>query len=619
MSLKIKIVAIMGSVLLLMVLLNIGVLRTVILPQFQSLEREEAMTNMERVSQYFANEVEGIGRTVVDWSHWDSTFYFAKGQGPGYVEDNLSADSMSSLGMNLFAIYDAEGALLWGLMLDANGNEISDLERLPDEVPGWASTIMTQTEIDKNAQGLIGTPFGYMLFGAEPILDNEGNGPSAGAFVMARLVDETFLDDVRAQLQIDFDFRAAPERTGGTTPVAPSESNAVGERVSVEVLEDTLLSHSTLTDATGAAAAVLTVRTPRDITRRGGSALEIAAISLLTVGLADMALMWVLISVVVLRPVSHLREHVERASQDRSLADHAPEGNDEIGRLGRAFNDLSRELKAAQADLVDQSYKAGHAEMAASALHNIRNAMNPLINRIAEAQGVAGDPPGTKMQIALDELAEAPALGDRQEKLVRYCSLSAAEIGHWQARLTDVLDKASRQFSRIKEILVAQEQYSHEPPVTDDLDLREVIDEAVNLVPLDPGGEISIVIDPSVDQMAPVRASRLLLVQVLQNLVTNAIEAVEKVPDTGRKIVIACEHGGASDVQVVVQDQGVGIAPADLQQIFRSDYTTKTETQGGLGLHWCSNTVNRMNGRLYAESDGPGHGAQFHLVLPQAA
>ncbi|MEO1490646.1 MAG: ATP-binding protein [Pseudomonadota bacterium] len=303
----------------------------------------------------------------------------------------------------------------------------------------------------------------------------------------------------------------------------------------------------------------------------------------------------------------------------------------ELSNLRKGFNAMSEQLETARAELIAQSYKSGHADMAASTLHNLRNAMNPLINRVVDAQTLLAHAPGTKMPVALDELSDVQTAPDRREKLMRYCVMSAAEIETWRARVAQTLQVTNDQFARIKEMLIAEEQYANAPPVIADIPLKTLVEEALNLVPIDRRAAVTVTLDPSLDRCPMVQASRLLLLQVLQNLITNAAEAIDAAPDTSRReIVIAAEVEDQDDdasaaahtprcVRVTVSDSGVGIEADKIEAIFRAGFTTKSDGPGGLGLHWCANTMKRMHGHVFAESEGPGNGARLTLILPVAA
>ena len=114
-----------------------------------------------------------------------------------------------------------------------------------------------------------------------------------------------------------------------------------------------------------------------------------------------------------------------------------------------------------------------------------------------------------------------------------------------------------------------------------------------------------------------VMADRQRLVQVLNNLLANAARhSPESAP-----IRIAAEHEGLH-VAVSVSDEGRGIAPAHLGQLFRK-YTAAGDREGGLGsglgLAICKGLVEAHGGRIRAESGGVGLGARFTFTIPVAA
>jgi sensor histidine kinase regulating citrate/malate metabolism len=67
-----------------------------------------------------------------------------------------------------------------------------------------------------------------------------------------------------------------------------------------------------------------------------------------------------------------------------------------------------------------------------------------------------------------------------------------------------------------------------------------------------------------------------------------------------------------------VRDSGAGIEASQISNLFGRGFSTKKTKTGGIGLHWSANSVAAMGGRMYAESEGPGRGASFHIVLPIA-
>ena len=153
------------------------------------------------------------------------------------------------------------------------------------------------------------------------------------------------------------------------------------------------------------------------------------------------------------------------------------------------------------------------------------------------------------------------------------------------------------------------------------VELRPLVQEALQLVPVESLEDVNVQIDASIDTVGPINASRLLLLQVLQNLLANSVEALKASGSSSKRIEIAASEetvDGEPMVRIRVSDTGVGIAPTQLEEIFVSGFTGKSDGRGGLGLHWCANTVNRMRGRIFAQSEGVGRGAQLNVLLPRA-
>jgi len=146
------------------------------------------------------------------------------------------------------------------------------------------------------------------------------------------------------------------------------------------------------------------------------------------------------------------------------------------------------------------------------------------------------------------------------------------------------------------------------------LDLNQLIAEVLRLT----DGQLqrrAVVVHTNLDaELAPVMASRTQLQQVLFNLVTNAIEAMEPVINRTRVMKIKSELGSTGEVRITVEDSGKGIDPQNIDQIFTSFFTTKTEGMG-MGLSICRSIIESHGGRLWAAQGSP-YGAVFQFILP---
>ena len=111
-----------------------------------------------------------------------------------------------------------------------------------------------------------------------------------------------------------------------------------------------------------------------------------------------------------------------------------------------------------------------------------------------------------------------------------------------------------------------------------------------------------------------VLADRVQLQQVILNLIANAIEAMNSMPDA-RVLRLTSALHDADGVLITVEDSGPGIAPENLDKIFDPFFTTKS-TGMGMGLSICRSIIEAHGGRLWASGVAP-HGCIFHVVLPK--
>ena len=113
--------------------------------------------------------------------------------------------------------------------------------------------------------------------------------------------------------------------------------------------------------------------------------------------------------------------------------------------------------------------------------------------------------------------------------------------------------------------------------------------------------------------LPPVFGNILQIKQILDNLIKNAIDAMEEAAD--KKLTIATRHEEGW-VKITIADTGCGIDPKHLDDIFQPDFSTKPLDKGtGLGLASVRSMVSAYQGRVSVASI-PGRGTTFTIRLP---
>ncbi len=118
------------------------------------------------------------------------------------------------------------------------------------------------------------------------------------------------------------------------------------------------------------------------------------------------------------------------------------------------------------------------------------------------------------------------------------------------------------------------------------------------------------------DDLPPVMGDSVHLQQVLLNLISNGMDAIDEASRKVRDIAVSAVRRGARVVEIAVSDSGPGIPLERLEQVFGSFYTTKASGLG-MGLSISRSLVEAHGGRLWAENiDGGGASLRFTLPVP---
>lgn len=183
----------------------------------------------------------------------------------------------------------------------------------------------------------------------------------------------------------------------------------------------------------------------------------------------------------------------------------------------------------------------------------------------------------------------------------------AMRLAEQQAR------RASDVLGRLRRSLERPGQHTELHPVV----LQDAVRNAFHLLqPECQRRDVQPQLDASAAPLA-VRAEPVALEQILHNLLTNALQALEQVPAHERQLTVTLASGpGEDEATLTVADTGPGIAPDVLPRLFEPFFTTR-EQGLGLGLSLCESLAHGMGGRLAAQARSP-RGAAFTLTLPLA-
>ncbi|BBB30470.1 ATP-binding protein [Neptunomonas japonica] len=252
-------------------------------------------------------------------------------------------------------------------------------------------------------------------------------------------------------------------------------------------------------------------------------------------------------------------------------------GSDEIGTMARSLVSFRDQLATLQEDLVQAGKLAALGQLSAGIAHEINQPLSAI---------------GHYSHNGL-RLIKSGRLDETEKNL--------NQISNLTKRATTII-------TRLKSL--ARKQQDNLVKV----DLRLVIDNVLSMLEGDEVRKLTS-IDVNFDHDRNlVNADSVQLEQVVLNLVTNALDAINDQPE--KHITIDCLHQH-DRFEIYVRDNGPGISKELREQIFEPFFTTKRRGQSlGLGLSISYNIIKSFGGKLTVD-DGSGNGASFCIQLPE--
>jgi len=558
-------------------------------PAVENLERDLAYENVERVRQYIDSELDHLQGITEDWSAWDETQQYMLGQNDAFPTSNLIDDSLMTLRINALFLFDPDGRMVWGRLLDLDSglpiaSDDGFLRPLSEE-----TALVIHRSVDSKTTGILQTRGAPILLISFPILDSLGRGPIAGSLIFGQFLDSSKLAEISQRTGVNFSLLRI-----GQDQLPPGASAAVESLAGsthttyFDATDENLHSYRAVKDIYDRPAVLLEALTLRRVTEIDSVTTAIL-VSAATVFLL-LAAVWLSINRSLIHPLLMLKEHILgiRETNDLSLR-IALQRNDELGAIGEELDAMTEELddsrrESEAARRAAEAASIAKSEFLARMSHEIRTPMNGVLS-MAEL------------------LLDSGKLHDQERRYAEIIHTSGESL---LEIINDLLD-----FSKVE----AGKLQLEEKPIK----LRRLVDDNLDLVAeaaRRKGLKLKSEITPEAD--AVVYGDGLRLRQVMLNLLGNAV----KFTDSG-EIVLRVEHVDSEDDAIgyrySVSDTGIGIKPENQELIFdvfsQEDSSTTRRFGGtGLGLAICKQLIELMGGQIGVSGE-PKNGATFWFTV----
>ena len=286
-------------------------------------------------------------------------------------------------------------------------------------------------------------------------------------------------------------------------------------------------------------------------------------------------------------------------------------------KLEQMVEERTAELKKAQKQLVSKAMEAGRAQLSAMILHNIGNAVTPVIAYLDSLKNDDIDNMYrylAKCYEALNasdsELSRHLADDPRGQEVFAYMGELVGSLAVSHKNQTEQVNKIDAAISYVSEILSLQQSYATaEHEMKANHDLNTLVEDALRM---QAGAfekrniRVRRELDPDLPQLL-IDKNRFM--QVLVNLIKNSYEAIDEVKDDRENMMTFKTFANNGRMGLEITDSGIGIA--FIPKVFNFGKSSKGST--GFGLHYCQIFVEANNGTIGITSPGKGKGAKVSV------
>lgn len=318
----------------------------------------------------------------------------------------------------------------------------------------------------------------------------------------------------------------------------------------------------------------------------------------------------------IARPIKAVTKVAKQATQESNFELQAPvTSDDEIGVLATSLNQLIqqvatqiRELKQAQAQLIQGEKMSSLGQMVAGIAHEINNPVNFIYANLNYANDY------TQELLEILQLYQqyypqpVPEIKNRIEDV---------EIDFIGEDLPKIISSMHTGAERIRQIILSLRNFCH----LDEAEMKSVqINEGINntLLLLNHRLNPGIKVIHQYEKLPLVECYPAQLNQVFWHIISNAIDELlsQHQLSCEPQILIQTKLVNDKQVEVKIRDNGKGISPKIKEKIFDPFFTTKPVGEGtGMGLAICYQIVEKHQGKIQVISQ-LGQGTEFVVTLP---
>jgi signal transduction histidine kinase len=535
-------------------------INSLVMGNIQKLETENAETLLTGINRNLVSKTDSLINANSDWSSWDNTYQFVKGQDQNYIGRDYSHDSLDNLDINIFLVLDKNGTIYYS---DSN----AETEWTQKAIKQISSSGEFKS-VDEN-WSLAGCTIIFdkpILLAANPIKMSNNTGPIAGTLIWGKIMTPKSLVSLSPTPESDLWLSLEPKSEGSVLKpniTTFSDSQLLG----------TLPIENNLEKFPQMQITALFKRTIYLETRTMTTLflLTLAMVQIVSIG----ACIWLLDTKLIQR-FKDLNLQIKKLDVNKPLQTIEFNRANEITPMVDAINMLLKEIENYKVKLTENERFATMGQTASMVGHDLRNPLQTITL--------------TNYLIRKKLSEESGRISETNYSIIK--------------KNLDLLDNQTMYMDKIVGDIQA---YSTTlKPKPEKTNILKIANDTLSTLSLPTKVQVSIENNQTLPE---VEVDVFMFRRVFGNLISNAAQSIV---NEGSVRIYAEEVDGS--VVVSIQDTGPGIPESIKSNLFKPFYTTKSKGTG-LGLVVTKRIIEAHKGKIDFESN-IGVGTRFYFTLP---
>ena len=257
---------------------------------FLALEQTDTKDSASRVRDALVQQIDGLDRTISNWSSWDDTYTWIEDGNTAFVASNLGDSVFGQMGANLLVFVDANGGVVWAKSADlASGTVVASIPSDMAPFIAAGSKLLSHPDLTAAVKGIVNLSEGPMMVASRPILTSDASGPSHGTMIIGRFLDTaevaTLSDLTHVSLSVtQFSDGRMPVGAQADVESLASGLSAAAPLAAAPLDDKRIEGYALMSDLEGKPAVILRLDLPREVYSQGQQTLGLLLLLLPLLG-----------------------------------------------------------------------------------------------------------------------------------------------------------------------------------------------------------------------------------------------------------------------------------------------------------------------------------------------